>query len=426
MRVMDFFRSPGKAAGRTREHAARRRIGPGCASLSRATFSHPRNRPQAGSAARGGAWSGMANALRPGAATLALLLACVITPAHAERIKDLAQVAGVRGNPLVGYGLVVGLDGSGDRTSQTPFTVQSMKSMLEQLGVTIPPGVNPQLKNVAAVAIHAELPAFAKPGQTIDVTVSSIGNAGSLRGGSLLMAPLKGADGQVYAIAQGSLVVSGFGAQGRDGSRIQVNSANGGRIPNGAIVERAVPGAAPGGSVTLNLHQNDFTTAARIVAAVDAAFQPGLARALDGVTIEITPPAGDRIAFLAKLESLDVSPGASAAKVIVNSRTGTVVMGGGVTVMPAAVSHGSLTVTVSETAQVSQPNPLSGGATVVTPQSTVTASADGSRMFLFEGGTSLESIVRAVNAVGAAPGDIVAILEALKRAGALRAELEVI
>lgn len=356
----------------------------------------------------------------------ALLLIGAFAPAHAERIKDLAQVAGVRGNPLVGYGLVVGLDGSGDRTSQTPFTVQSMKAMLEQLGVTIPPGVNPQLKNVAAVAIHAELPPFAKPGQTIDVTVSSIGNAGSLRGGSLLMAPLKGADGQVYAIAQGSLVVSGFGAQGRDGSRISVNAPNGGRIPNGAIVERAVPGAAPGGNVTLNLHQADFTTAARIVSAIDAAFGPGHAMALDAVTIEITPPAGDRIAFLSRLESLDVSPGASAAKVIVNARTGTVVMGGQVTVMPAAVAHGSLTVTVSEAAQVSQPNAFGNGATVVAPQSTVTANADGSRMFLFEGGTSLESIVRAVNAVGAAPGDIVAILEALKRAGALRAELEVI
>jgi flagellar P-ring protein precursor FlgI len=356
----------------------------------------------------------------------ALLLAAVALPASAERIKDLAQVAGVRGNPLIGYGLVVGLDGSGDRTSQTQFTVQSLKSMLDQLGVTLPPGVNPQLKNVAAVAIHAELPAFAKPGQSIDVTVSSIGNAGSLRGGSLLMAPLKGADGQVYAIAQGSLVVSGFGAQGRDGSRISVNAPNGGRIPNGAIVERAVPGAAPGGNVTLNLHQSDFTTAARIVSAIDGAFGAGHARALDGVTIEITPPAGDRIAFLAKLESLDINPGASAAKVIVNSRTGTVVMGGQVTVMPAAVAHGSLTVTVSEAFNVDQPNPLTGGATVVTPHSTVTANADGSRMFLFEGGTSLESIVRAVNAVGAAPGDIVAILEALKRAGALRAELEVI
>ena len=368
------------------------------------------------------------HAMRSTFATAAALVALLAAlPAHAERIKDLAQVAGVRGNPLVGYGLVVGLDGSGDRTSQTPFTVQSLKTMLDQLGVSIPPGVNPQLKNVAAVAIHAELPPFAKPGQNIDVTVSSIGNAGSLRGGSLLMAPLRGADGQIYAIAQGSLVVSGFGASGKDGSRISVNAPNGGSIPNGAIVERAVPAAAPSGNVTLNLHEADFTTAAHIVDAINGAFGDGRARAVDAVTIEVMPPSSmDRVGFLARLEALDVAPGAAAAKVIVNSRTGTVVMGGQVSVLPAAVSHGSLTVSVTETAQVSQPNEFGRGQTVVTPQSTVEASQDGGRMFLFEGGTSLETIVRAVNAVGAAPGDIVAILEALKRAGALRAELEVI
>lgn len=369
--------------------------------------------------------------MRPSIAiTLSLVVAGLFAlqsaPAHAERIKDLAQVAGVRGNPLVGYGLVVGLDGSGDRTSQTPFTVQSLRTMLDQLGVTIPPGVNPQLKNVAAVAIQAELPAFAKPGQTIDISVSSIGNAGSLRGGALLMAPLRGADGQIYAVAQGQLVVGGFGASGKDGSKISVNAPNGGSIPNGAIVERAVAGAAQTGIVTLNLHESDYTTAARVVSAIDGAFGPGHAHALDGVTIEVTPPAGDRIAFLSQLETLDINPGAAAAKVIVNARTGTVVMGGQVTVLPAAVSHGSLTVSITENAQVSQPAPFGRGETVVTPQSTVTASSDGSRMFLFTGGTSLESIVRAVNAVGAAPGDIVAILEALKRTGALRAELEVI
>lgn len=356
------------------------------------------------------------------------VLALASAPASAERIKDLAQVAGMRGNPLVGYGLIVGLDGSGDRTSQTPFTVQSLKTMLDQLGVTIPPGVNPQLKNVAAVAIQAELPAFAKPGQTIDITVSSIGNAGSLRGGSLLMAPLRGADGQIYAIAQGTLVVSGFGAAGRDGSKISVNAPNGGSIPNGAIVERAVASTSQTGTgtVTLNLHESDFTTAARIVSAIDGAFGPGRARALDGVTIEVTPPAGDRIAFLSRLETLDINPGSAAAKVIVNARTGTVVMGGNVTVLPAAVSHGSLTVSIVEAANVSQPAPFGRGETIVTPESNVQVSQDGGRMFLFAGGTSLESIVRAVNAVGAAPGDIVAILEALKRAGALRAELEVI
>lgn len=357
---------------------------------------------------------------------LVVSMLAVGAPTHAERIKDLARIAGVRGNPLVGYGLVVGLDGSGDRTSQTQFTVQSLKSMLDQLGVTIPPGVNPQLKNVAAVAISAELPPYAKPGQNIDVTVSSIGNAGSLRGGTLLMAPLKGADGQVYAVAQGSLIVSGFGAGGKDGSRIQVNATNAGTIPNGAIVERAVSGNPQGGAVTLNLNASDFTTASRIVSAIDRSFGPGHARAVDGVTIEIAPPAMDRVAFLAQLESLDVSPGEAAAKVIVNSRTGTVVMGGTVTVLPAAVSHGSLTVSITETAQVSQPNALGGGDTVVVPQSTIQATQSGGRMFKFDGGTSLDAIVRAVNAVGAAPGDIVAILEALKRAGALKAELEVI
>jgi len=362
-------------------------------------------------------------------AAIALLCTLVLAPvpAQAERIKDLAQVAGVRGNPLIGYGLVVGLDGSGDRTSQTPFTVQSLKAMLDQLGVAIPPGVNPQLKNVAAVAVYAELPPFAKPGQTIDVTVSSIGNAGSLRGGSLLMTPLKGADGEVYAIAQGSLIVSGFGAAGRDGSKISVNAPNGGRIPSGAIVERAAPATASNGNITLNLHSADFTTAARIVAAIDRAFGPGRARAIDAVTIDVTPPPGDRIAFLAALESLDVDPGTAPAKVIVNARSGTVVMGGQVTVLPAAVAHGSLTVTISESTQVSQPGPFSGqGQTVAAPQSSVSITSEGSHMMLFKGGTSLEEIVRAVNAVGAAPGDIVAILEALKQAGALRAELEVI
>lgn len=362
-------------------------------------------------------------------AIAALLCTLVLapTPAQAERVKDLAQVAGVRGNPLIGYGLVVGLDGSGDRTSQTPFTVQSLKTMLEQLGATLPPGVNPQLKNVAAVAVHAELPAFAKPGQLIDVTVSSIGNAGSLRGGSLLMTQLKGADGQVYAIAQGNLIVSGFGASGRDGSKISVNAPNGGNIPSGGIIERAAPASANSGAVTLNLRDADFTTASRIVSAVNRTFGDGRAHALDGVTIEINPPPGDRIAFLAALESLNVDPGEAAAKVIVNSRSGTVVMGGQVTVLPAAVAHGSLTVTISESTQVSQPGALStGGSTVAVPQSNVSASTEGSHMVLLQGGTSLEDIVRAVNAVGAAPGDIVAILEALKHAGALRAELEVI
>lgn len=364
------------------------------------------------------------------AAAMAMLLLAA-TPLQAqERIKDLASVGGVRGNALVGYGLVVGLDGSGDRTSQAPFTVQSLRNMLNELGVSIPPNVNPQLRNVAAVAIHAELPPFAKPGQTIDVTVSSIANAVSLRGGTLLMAPLKGADGEVYAVAQGSLVVGGFGAQGRDGSRVSVNVPSVGRIPNGAMVERGVGGEFGGtGELTLNLNRADFTTVSRMVAALNARFGTGTARAVDGVTVAVRAPfdPGARIGFLAEVENVQLTPGAAPAKVIVNSRTGTVVIGAQVRVMPAAISHGSLTVTISEGFDVSQPEPFNrGGSTVVTPHSAVDASQDGSRMFMFSGGTSLDEIVRAVNAVGAAPGDLVAILEALKQAGALRAELEVI
>jgi flagellar P-ring protein precursor FlgI len=350
----------------------------------------------------------------------------------AERIKDLAQVEGVRSNPLIGYGLVVGLDGTGDRTSQSPFTTQSLKNLLDELGVTVPPGVNPQVKNVAAVAIHADLPPFARPGQAIDVTVSSISNAVSLRGGALLMAPLKGADGQVYAIAQGNLVVGGFGAQGSDGSRVSVNVPSAGRIPNGAIVERALPDAlaqgGAGGTLMLNLHQPDFTTASRMVEALNKAFGEAAASALDAGTVQVQTPteAGARVAFLARVENLTLDPGDMPAKVVVNARTGTVVIGSNVRVMPAAVAHGSLTVTITEALNVSQPQPFGQGETVVTPESTVEATVEGSRMFLFKGGTSLDDIVRAVNEVGAAPGDLIAILEALKQAGALRAELEII
>ena len=359
---------------------------------------------------------------------LLLAVACAL-PAHAERIKDLAQVGGVRGNALVGYGLVVGLDGSGDRTSQAPFTIQSLKNMLGELGVNVPDNVRPQLKNVAAVAIHAELPPFAKPGQPIDVTVSSIGNAVSLRGGSLLMAPLKGADGQVYAIAQGNLIVGGFGVQGQDGSRVSVNVPSVGRIPGGATVERALPDVFDNsGEVTLNLHQSDFTTVSRMVTALNNTFGQGAARAVDGATVAVQAPSepGARIGLLARIENVELTPGSAPARVVVNSRTGTVVIGSQVRVSPAAIAHGSLTVTVSENTQVSQPNAFGGGQTVAAPQSTITASNEGSRMFRFDGGSSLDEIVRAVNEVGAAPGDLIAILEALKQAGALSAELEVI
>jgi flagellar P-ring protein FlgI len=346
-----------------------------------------------------------------------------------ERIKDLASVAGVRSNQLVGYGLVVGLDGTGDQTTQAPFTAQSLRNMLGQLGVTIPPGVNLQLKNVAAVMVHADLPPFAKPGQAIDVTVSSIGNATSLRGGSLLMTPMRGADGEVYAIAQGNLVVGGFGAEGRDGSRISVNVPSVGRIPSGASVEREVGSSFHlGDSVTLNLNRADFTSARRLADAVNATFGPDMAEPLDAASIRVRAPLdpGMRVGFVSALENLTLTPGEPPARVIVNARTGTVVMGGNVRVLPAAVSHGSLTVTITESFDVSQPAPFSDGVTVVTPRSGVEVDQDGSRMFPFGPGSTLDEIVQAVNSVGAAPGDLVAILEALHRAGALRAELIVI
>lgn len=358
-----------------------------------------------------------------------LALVLLSTGVHAERIKDLASVAGVRENQLLGYGLVVGLDGTGDQTTQTPFTVQSLKSMLNRLGVTIPPGVSPQLKNVAAVTVSATLPAFAKPGQSIDVTVSSIGNAKSLRGGTLLMAPLKGADGNVYALAQGNLLVGGFDASGSDGSSITVNIPSVGRIPNGATVERTVGnGFAQGNSLTLNLHTADFTTAYRLSEAINNSIGPGTAQPMDASSIKVNAPTdvAQRVSYISMLENLEVRPGEAAAKIVVNSRTGTVVIGKNVRVMPAAVTHGSMTVTISQDPMVSQPAPLSGGQTAVVPRSNVKVEQEKNRMFLFSPGVKLDEIVQAVNRVGAAPGDLMAILEALKEAGALRAELIVI
>ncbi|MDJ0710476.1 MAG: flagellar basal body P-ring protein FlgI [Woeseiaceae bacterium] len=349
----------------------------------------------------------------------------------ADRVKDLASVAGVRDNQLAGYGIVVGLNGTGDQTTQTPFTVQSIVNMLVQFGVTIPPGTSMQLKNVAAVTVHAELPPFAKPGQNIDVTVSSIGNAKSLRGGSLLMAPLRGADGNVYAIAQGNLVVGGFGASGNDGSKVTVNIPSAGRIPNGATVERAVASDfLTRENIVLNLHSPDFTTSKRLAEQINQTMGPGTAASVDAVSVAVRAPqdAGMRTAFVAALEELEVEPGEVQARVIVNSRTGTVVIGSNVRVSPAAVSHGSLVVTISERPFASQPvAPFSdAGETVVLPDSDVSVQQEEASMFLFEPGTSLNEIVQAVNQVGAAPGDLVAILEALKQAGALRAELVVI
>ncbi|HJS91845.1 MAG TPA: flagellar basal body P-ring protein FlgI [Steroidobacteraceae bacterium] len=368
------------------------------------------------------------------ASCLALALALVTFllasgPARAERVEDLATVAGVRTNQLVGYGLVVGLDGTGDQTSQTPFTIQSIENMLAKFGVTVPANTNPMLKNVAAVTVHASLPPFAKPGQTIDITVSSIGNATSLRGGSLIMTPLSGADGQVYAMAQGSVLVSGFGVEGKDGSSITVNIPSSGRIPNGATVERAVPtsfDASP--YVTLNLNTPDFTTAARLTAAINKLLGPETAEALDAVSVRVRAPIepSQRIAYVSTLERLDIDPAAPPARVIINSRTGTVVISSEVRVMAAAVASGSLTVTITERNDVSQPNAFSNGSTTVTPRSTVDVKQEKAHMFEFPAGVNLNEIVQAVNSVGAAPGDLVAILEALKEAGALRAQLIVI
>lgn len=358
------------------------------------------------------------------------LLVLISATAQADRVKDLASVAGVRTNQLVGYGLVVGLDGTGDQTSQAPFTIQSIRNMLTKFGVTIPSDVNPQLKNVAAVTVIAELPPFTKAGQHIDVTVSSIGNAQSLRGGTLLMTPMRGVDGEVYAIAQGNMVVSGFGVAGKDGSRLTVNVPSSGTIPNGASVEREVPSNfASTPYVMLNLNTPDFTTASRLVEGINKVLGEGTAQAMDAVTVKVSAPidVNQRISYLSVLESLEIEPGEAPARVIINSRTGTVVIGSRVRVLPAAVTHGSLTVSITEHNDVSQPNAFSkGGTTVTTQRSDVKVDQPEARMFLFNAGVDLDSIVRAVNQVGATPADLVAILEALKQAGALRAELIVI
>jgi flagellar P-ring protein FlgI len=358
-----------------------------------------------------------------------ILFLVVSSTAQAQRIKDIASIAGVRSNMLVGYGLVVGLDGSGDQTSQTPFTVQSFKSMLKQYGIVLPANVQPQLKNVAAVALHTDLPAFSKVGQRIDITVSSLGNAKSLRGGSLLMTPLKGADGKVYAVAQGNLIVGGFGIAGGDGSKVTVNVPSVGRIPNGATVEREVPNPfASMSKIVLNLNRSDFTTAKRVVVAINKILGPDSAQALDAVSIQVlTPPTTtQKVEFVSFLENLEVEEDSAPARIIINSRTGTVVISSTVRVRPAAVSHGSLTVTITEDPLVSQPGALAGGSTAVVPRSQIDVAQEDSRMFLFKPGVSLNEIVRAVNQVGAAPGDLVAILEALKQAGSLTAELIVI
>lgn len=359
----------------------------------------------------------------------AILFVVVLSMASvvkAERIKDISHISGIRDNQLIGYGLVVGLDGTGDNSD---FTSQSFKTMLTGLGVQLPDGVSASSKNVAAVAINAVLPPFSKPGQQIDITVSSIGNSKSLRGGTLLMSQLKGIDGNVYAIAQGNLVVGGFGAEGSDGSRIKVNVPVVGRIPNGGTIEVASPSVLRNNpTVSYLLNRPDFTTAKRMADAINNYLGPDTAKPQDAGTVNVKMPVdmGDKVNFLSALENVKLSPGEEKAKIVVNSRTGTIVIGNNVKVGPAAISHGSLTVTITETQDVSQPDPLSNGTTTNVQKSNIAVTQESNRMFLLDEGVSLSIIVKAINQIGTAPGDLMAILGALDTAGALTADIEVI
>lgn len=355
---------------------------------------------------------------------------CLLLPfaAHAERLKDLASVQGVRQNQLIGYGLVVGLDGSGDQTTQTPFTIQSIVSMMQQMGVNLPQGVNMQLKNVAAVMVTTSLPPFAQPGQTLDITVSSMGNAKSLRGGTLLMTPLKGADGQIYGMAQGNVVVGGAGAAA-NGSKAQINHLSVGRISAGATVERAVASSlGQGDLIFLELKDSDFSTASRVVDAVNKRFGPETAAAQDGRVIRVRAPMSndERVSFLGALESINVTPAQVSAKVILNARTGSVVMNQAVTLDTCAVSHGNLSVVINTQPVISQPAPLSGGQTVVAQQSQIEINKDPGKVILLKNSASLADVVKALNSIGATPQDLLAILQAMKASGSLRAELEII
>ncbi|WP_212629293.1 flagellar basal body P-ring protein FlgI [Pseudomonas sp. KB-10] len=358
---------------------------------------------------------------------VALLLAWPLST-KAVPLMDLVDIEGIRGNQLIGYGLVVGLDGTGDK-NQVRFTSQSVANMIKQFGINLPPNVDPKLKNVAAVTVTAEIPPSYSPGQSVDVTVASLGDAKSLRGGQLLMTPLQGVDGETYALAQGAVVVGGLNATGQSGSSVAINSANSGRVPNGATVERMIPSDfSERAEVMLNLRQPSFQTAAKVVEAVNGRFGNGTASALNATKIAIRAPitSTQRIGFMAMLEGLDVEEGRERPKVVFNSRTGTVVVGQGVRVKAAAVAHGTLTVTISENPQVSQPNAFSGGQTAVVPRSDVAVSQDKNAMFKWPDGASLDSIINTVNSLGATPDDVMSILQALEQAGALNAELIVI
>ncbi|MDI3509744.1 MAG: flagellar P-ring protein FlgI [Betaproteobacteria bacterium] len=361
---------------------------------------------------------------------LALLcLSCLPLQAQAMRIKEVAAVQGVRTNQLTGFGLVVGLDGTGDQTGQMPYTTQGMNNYLQQLGLTLPADAKLQLKNVAAVMVTAQLPPFAQPGQMIDVTVSSVGNAKSLRGGTLITTPLKGVDGEIYALAQGNLLVGGAGASG-GGSKVQINHLSAGRIPGGAQVERAVPTPfALGPTIDLGLNSADFQTARRVAEAINKRMGEGVASAVDGRTVRLVAPPDphSRVSFIAEIEEIPMEATIPVAKVIVNSRTGSIVMNQAVTLGPCAVAHGNLSVTISSTPMVSQPNPLStGGQTVVTEKTDIKISQDAGSLIQMDAAPQLSDLVRMLNGLGATPQDLLAILQAIKAAGAMNAELEVI
>jgi flagellar P-ring protein precursor FlgI len=348
--------------------------------------------------------------------------------ASAARVKEVASVQGVRTNQLVGYGLVVGLDGTGDQTTQTPFTTQSLQAMLQQMGVTVPPGTNMQLRNVAAVMVTAQLPPFAQPGQAIDVTVSSMGNAKSLRGGTLIATPLKGADGQIYALAQGNVVIAGAGASA-GGSKVQINQLSAGRIPEGATVERSVPTPLQQSDVIqLDLNASDFNTAREVARVINGAKGDGTAVPVDGRVVQVRMPQNpaQRVAFLADIENLQFELAAPAAKVVINARTGSVVMNQAVTLNACAVAHGNLSVTISSTPVISQPNALGQGQTVVSEKTDISVSSQAGSLVQMAAGAKLTDVVKALNALGATPQDLLAILQAMKSAGALNAELEVI